>query len=114
MANRVSLTIIVKNGAPTLGDCLSSVRDMVDEIIVVDTGSSDNTKDIAHQHNAKVFDFPWCDSFAAARNESIRRASGDWIFWLDSDEYLDSSNGCQLRSLFADLGNNNYAYIMNW
>jgi tetratricopeptide (TPR) repeat protein len=113
MANRVSLTIIVKNGAPTLGDCLSSVRDMVDEIIVVDTGSSDNTKDIAHQHNAKVFDFPWCDSFAAARNESIRRASGDWIFWLDSDEYLDSSNGCQLRSLFADLGNNNYAYIMN-
>jgi tetratricopeptide (TPR) repeat protein len=68
MTARLSLAMIVKNEAATLGRCLASVRDLVDEIIVVDTGSSDNTKDIARRHGACVFDLPWPDSFAAARN----------------------------------------------
>ncbi|HEY7156601.1 MAG TPA: glycosyltransferase [Gemmataceae bacterium] len=77
MTARLSLTTIVKNEAATLPTCLASVRDIVDEIIVVDTGSYDNTRDIARQHGAYVFDFLWCDSFAAARNESICYARGD-------------------------------------
>jgi len=77
-ACRVSLTMIVKNEEATLPDCLRSVADLVDEIVVVDTGSSDRTKEIAASFGAKVIDFPWVDSFAAARNESLRHATGDW------------------------------------
>jgi glycosyltransferase involved in cell wall biosynthesis len=75
MTARLSLTMIVKNEAATLGRCLASVLDLVDEIIVVDIGSSDHSKHIAQQHDARVFHLPWPDSFAAARNESIRQAA---------------------------------------
>ncbi len=112
MTARLSLTMIVKNEAAALGRCLASVRDLVDEIVVVDTGSTDNTREIARQYGARVFDFPWCDSFAAARNESIRHASGQWLLWLDADEYLDDANRGKLRNLLADLGNDNTAYVM--
>jgi hypothetical protein len=112
MTTRLSLTMIVKNEAATLGRCLASVRDIVDEIVVVDTGSSDNTKDIARQYGARVFDFPWCDNFAAARNESIRQATGQWLLWLDADEYFDDANRAKLRDLLANLGDDNTAYVM--
>jgi tetratricopeptide (TPR) repeat protein len=112
MTARISLTMIVKNEAATLARCLASVQDIVDEIIVVDTGSSDSTKEIAQQHCARVFDLPWPDSFSAARNESIRHASGQWLLWLDSDEYFDEANREKLRALFADLPNDNTAYVM--
>ncbi len=112
MANHVSLCLIVKNGEATLPTCLRSVADLVTEMIVVDTGSSDRTKEIAASLGARVFDFAWCDSFAAARNESLRHATGDWIFWLDADEYLDEENRGKLRRLFAGLGDENVAYSM--
>jgi tetratricopeptide (TPR) repeat protein len=112
MTARVSLTMIVKNEEATLEQCLSSVLDLVDEKIVVDTGSSDNTKEIAQQHGALVFDFPWPDSFAAARNESIRYASGQWLLWLDADEHLDDANRVKLRQFFSRLGDDNVAYAM--
>jgi glycosyltransferase involved in cell wall biosynthesis len=112
MTARVSLTTIVRNEAATLARCLASVRDLVDEIIIVDTGSTDDTKDIAHKHGARVFDFPWCDSFAAARNESIRHATGDWLLWLDADEYLDETNRDKLRALLAGLSDDNSVYVM--
>ncbi len=112
MPPRISMTMIVKNESAMLDRCLSSMRDLMDEIIVVDTGSSDNTKDIAEQHGSKVFDFPWCDSFSAARNESIRHASGQWLFWLDADEYLDDTNRNLLRKLRTDLKDDNSAYAM--
>src|SRR5579884_571049 len=104
MAARVSLTMIVKNEAATLGRCLASARDLVDEIIVLDTGSSDNTKGIAAQLGARVFDFAWCDNFAAARNESIRYATGQWLLWLDADEHFDDANRIKLRQLLVRLG----------
>src|SRR5262249_41280693 len=64
------------------------------------------------QRGAKVFDFTWVDSFAAARNESLRHASGDWIFWLDADDRLDADNRQKLKHLFLHLGDENAAYSL--
>ena len=109
---RLSMSSIVKNEAATLAQCLASIRDIVDDIVVVDTGSSDHSKDIALQHGARVFDLPWPDSFAAARNESIRHATGQWLLWLDADEYFDEANRDKLRRLVAELNDDNTAYVM--
>lgn len=110
---RVSLTMIVKDEEADLPRCLASVADCVDEIIVVDTGSTDRTKDVARRHGAAVFDFTWVDDFAAARNEALRHATGDWILWLDADDYLDDDNRRRLRALVADLRDENAAYEMD-
>ena len=99
----VSLCMIVKNEEDNLPACLASVAGLTDEIIVVDTGSTDRTREIARDAGAKVFEFPWVDSFAAARNESIRHATGEWIFWMDADDRLDEENREKLRRLFASL-----------
>lgn len=82
MRMRVSLCMIARNEAHSLPTCVASVADLVDEIIVVDTGSADDTREVAGQMGAKVHDFDWIDDFAAARNESLRHATGDWILWL--------------------------------
>jgi glycosyltransferase involved in cell wall biosynthesis len=76
--------MIVKNEAENLAPCINPLKPVVDEIIVVDTGSTDNTKEIAEQLGAKVCDFPWCDDFSTARNESIRHATGDYIQTIGS------------------------------
>ena len=109
---RVSLCLIVKNEEKNLPACLESAADLVDEIVVVDTGSTDQTKEIAARFGAKVVDFPWIDSFSAARNESLRHATGQWIFWMDADDRLDADNRTKLRSLFATLKTENAAYSM--
>src|SRR6516162_9004672 len=112
MPPRVSLTMIVKNEEANLAACLESTASLFDEIIVVDTGSTDRTREVAARFGAAVFDFPWCDDFAAARNEALRHAGGDWIFWLDADERLDEANRTELRGLLAALPNENIAYLM--
>ena len=84
----ISLCIIVKDEAKFLRACLESVKDLVDEIIIVDTGSTDTTKAIALEFTKKVFDFPWIDDFSAARNEALKHATGDWILTLDADEVI--------------------------
>ena len=84
----VSLCMIVKNEADVLGRCLESVSGLVDEIIIVDTGSADRTREIAARFTGKIFDFPWRDDFAAARNESFSHASMDYCLWLDADDVL--------------------------
>jgi predicted O-linked N-acetylglucosamine transferase (SPINDLY family)/glycosyltransferase involved in cell wall biosynthesis len=109
---KVSLCMIVRNEEENLPACLGSAADLADEVVVVDTGSADRTKEVAARFGAKVFDFPWCDSFAAARNESLRHASGEWVFWLDADDRLDEDNRARLRALFAALGGENAAYSM--
>ncbi len=86
--NSISLCMIVKNEEKYLFDCLKSVENIVDEIIVVDTGSSDKTKQIAKSFNAKIYDFVWIKDFSAARNFSLSKATSDWIFYLDADERL--------------------------
>jgi len=84
----LSLCMIVKNEQQFLPDCLESVRNIVDQIVIIDTGSVDNTVEIAKRYSSEVHYFKWCDDFSAARNESIKYASGDWIFWIDADERL--------------------------
>lgn len=98
-APRLSLCMIVRDSSRTLDACLASIAPWVDEIIVVDTGSLDNTREIAERYAAQVFEFPWCDDFAAARNESLRHAAGDWLFWMDSDDTISPENGERLRAL---------------
>ena len=109
---KVSLCMIVKNEEARLGRCLGSVADLVDEMVVVDTGSTDSTCKVAALWGARVCEFAWQNSFAAARNESIRHATGDWIFWLDGDEWLDEANRRKLRELLAGLQPENAAYVM--
>jgi glycosyltransferase involved in cell wall biosynthesis len=84
----LSLCMIVKNESQNLPRCLASAKPHVDEIIVVDTGSEDDTPEIARQWGAKVSDFPWCDDFAAARNFSLSQVSSQWVLVLDADEEL--------------------------
>ena len=88
------------------------MRHLVDEIIVVDTDSNDHSKDIALQHGARVFDLPWPDSFAAARNESLRHDTATWLLWLDANEWFDEANREKLRRLLAELNDDNTAYVM--
>jgi hypothetical protein len=86
-----SLTMIVRDEAENLSNCLESVRGIFDEIVVVDTDSVDRTKKIAREFGAKVVDFVWIDDFAAARNEALAHATGDYAFWLDADDVVEPS-----------------------
>ncbi|WP_339238550.1 glycosyltransferase [Paenibacillus sp. FSL R5-0517] len=103
-AERISLCMIVKDEEELLPHCLASVQGAVDEVIVVDTGSSDRSAEIARQYGAMVVPFEWCDDFAAARNAGLEQASGDWILFLDADETLDRAAREQIRSWTAVSG----------
>ena len=87
---QLSLCMIVKNEEKLLPRCLSSVRDLVDEMVVVDTGSSDRTVAVAQSFGARVYHFEWCNNFAVARNEALQYVSGEWVLVLDADEVLTS------------------------
>ena len=86
---QVSLTMIVRDEEENLPHCLESVRGLFDEIVVVDTGSTDRTAEIAREFGARVFDFVWVDDFAAARNAALAHATGDYAFWLDADDVVE-------------------------
>ncbi|HEX4590689.1 MAG TPA: glycosyltransferase, partial [Gemmataceae bacterium] len=109
---RVSLCMIVRNEEQNLPDCLRGLSELFNEIVVVDTGSTDRTKEIAAELGGKVVDFPWCDDFAAARNASLDAAAGDWVMWLDADDRLDDADRAKLKELFTRLGTENAAYAM--
>ena len=104
--------MIVKNEARNLEASIAPVQELVDEIVVVDTGSTDDTVAIAERLGAKVFHFAWCDSFAAARNAAIEHATGDWIFVLDADDRMVPSEVAKLRALFTKLDDENVGYLM--
>jgi tetratricopeptide (TPR) repeat protein len=95
----LSLCMIVKDEAQMLPRCLAAVASAVDEIVIVDTGSTDATVEIAKSFGAKVIDFEWTGSFSEARNVSFEAATGDWVMYLDADEVLVSDDVEQLRSL---------------
>jgi len=97
----VSLCMIVKNEEEFLSKCLDRVKSIVDEIIIVDTGSKDRSRDIATVFGAQVFDFEWSDDFAEARNFSINKAKGDWIFIMDADELISPKDYKRFRKISA-------------
>lgn len=99
----LSVCMIVKNEAPQMAEALANFRPFADEIVVVDTGSTDETKTLCRQFTSRIFEFPWCDDFAAARNFSLEKARGDYILWLDADDRLQSvmqQNINKLKSYF--------------
>lgn len=95
----ISLCMIVKNEEAILARCLDSIADLMDEIIIVDTGSTDRTRVIASRYTDKIYDFPWSNDFSAARNFSFSKAQMEYIYTADADEVLDSFN----RERFARL-----------
>ncbi len=99
----LSLCMIVKNEEEVLERCLDCVKDITDEIIIVDTGSSDDTKNIAKRYTNHVYDFTWIDDFSAARNYSFSKATMDYIMWLDADDVIDEENQGKLKELIANL-----------
>lgn len=99
----ISLCMIVKNEEKVLERCLNCVKDIVDEIIIVDTGSEDQTKEIAKKFTDKVYDFEWIDDFSAARNYAFQQATMDYILWLDADDVLMEEDQEKLKKLKETL-----------
>lgn len=99
----ISLCMIVKDEEKILGRCLDSVADLVDEIIIVDTGSKDGTKSIAAKYTERVYDFEWIDDFSAARNFAFSKATKEYIYSADADEVLDQENRRRFLQLKATL-----------
>jgi glycosyltransferase involved in cell wall biosynthesis len=102
----ISLCMIVKNEEDTLGRCLKSVKDIVDEIIIVDTGSSDRTKEVAGSFTSKIYDFKWIDDFSAARNYSCSKATMDYIMWLDADDVILEEDALKIQQLKVTIAHN--------
>lgn len=96
---KLSLCMIAKNEEDCIAESLSSVKELADEMIVVDTGSTDRTAEIAKKCGARVFDFAWKNDFSAARNFAISKASGDWILVLDADEVIAKGDHEKIREL---------------
>jgi glycosyltransferase involved in cell wall biosynthesis/predicted Zn-dependent protease len=94
---RLSVCLIVRNEERFLPQCLASVRGVADQIVVVDTGSTDRTVALAREAGAEVHEFAWCDDFSAARNAALARATGDWVLVLDADEELPAAQHEVLR-----------------
>ncbi|GMB00654.1 glycosyltransferase family 2 protein [Pelosinus sp. IPA-1] len=110
----ISLCLIVKNEEQTIARCLESVKSGVEEIIVVDTGSTDKTKAIALTFTDKVYDFKWIDNFAAARNFAFSHASQDYILWLDADDVLLKDDLQKLLFLKQNFDSRVDSYTMNY
>lgn len=112
----LSVCLIVKNEAHVILDCLESVDEIADEIIIGDTGSDDDTIKLCHQFSEKVqiFSIPWNDHFSQARNQVLDRAKGQWILSIDADETLDSKSLVFLKEFFRYSPIGKQAYCINW
>ena len=102
----ISLCMIVKNEELVLKRCLESVKDIADEIVIVDTGSEDSTRDIARSFTDKVYDFKWVNDFSKARNYSFSKATKDYILWLDADDVILPEDKIKFLTLKETLNTN--------
>jgi hypothetical protein len=107
----VSACLIARNEERCLDRCLTSLRGAVDEIVVVDTGSTDRTLEIARAHGARVGTFVWCDDFAAARNAALDLATGDWVLSIDADEWLADDACRRFVRIAAERAPAHYAFV---
>ncbi|MET4561636.1 glycosyltransferase family 2 protein [Lysinibacillus parviboronicapiens] len=110
----ISLCMIVKNEEEVIGRCLESVKDLVDEINIVDTGSTDNTKQIVEQYTERIFDFEWIQHFAAARNYSFQQATKEFILWLDADDVFTEEDQKKFKALKNSFPTDSDAISMNY
>lgn len=107
---KLSLVMIVKNEEKVLSRCLNSIKDHVDEIVIVDTGSTDATVEIAQSFGASIFHFEWINDFSAARNYALERATGDWVLVLDADHYVSDFDVATIRN-FMNRGTNSIGRV---
>lgn len=110
----ISLCMIVRDEEKVIGRCLASVADLVDEIILVDTGSIDQTKAVAAKYTDQIYDYEWMDDFAAARNFSFSKASGDYVMWLDADDVLLEEDREKFRALREALNSTIHTVMMRY
>lgn len=110
----ISLCMIVKNEEDVLERCLNSFKDVFDEIIIVDTGSNDSTKQIAQKFTDKVFDFKWINDFSAARNYSFSLATSNFVMWLDADDVITPSELQKLKKLKNTLTPNTDVVMLKY
>lgn len=110
----ISLCMIVKNEEAVLARCLDSISNYVDEIIIVDTGSSDKTKEIAYKYTDKVYDFKWIDDFASARNDSFSKATKEYCMWLDADDVFRAEDQEQFKKLKEELNSSVQVVMMKY
>jgi glycosyltransferase involved in cell wall biosynthesis len=110
--NLLSLCMIVKNEEKMLAGCLESAKNIIDEIIIVDTGSTDRTIEIAKQYGAKIYYFEWTNDFSEARNESIKYSTSKWILYLDADERLTPTSQNEIRTLLKTSAEEVGAYYV--
>lgn len=108
MKSTISLCMIVRDEENSLTLCLNSVKDIVDQMVIVDTGSKDKTIQIAKIFGADIYQFQWCNNFAEARNESIKYATGDWVLWMDADETLDPRSIPELKEITHEKNKDTY------
>lgn len=106
--------MIVRNEEQTLPRCLASVAGLVDEIVVVDTGSTDATKAVARRFTDRIYDFPWIDDFAAARNDAFGRGTGDYLLWLDADDRLLPGDRARFLTLRRNLSADTDVVMMKY
>jgi tetratricopeptide (TPR) repeat protein len=95
--------MIVRNEEINLPGCLGAIDGLFNEIVIVDTGSTDRTREVAQEFGARLFDFVWVDDFAAAQNAALARAKGDYAFWLDADDVIDPPERARLEQVIANL-----------
>jgi Glycosyltransferases involved in cell wall biogenesis len=110
----ISVVLIVRNEEDVLARCLDSVRAAADEIVIVDTGSTDRTREIAAEYTSAVYSFDWIDDFAAARNYAFSRATSTYILWLDTDDVILEADREKLLKLKAELPPHIDAVSMNY
>jgi tetratricopeptide (TPR) repeat protein len=111
-ACKLSVAVIVRDAAEQLRLTLASIRQVASEIVVVDTGSADKSKEVAREFGARVFDFAWSDDFSAARNFAWDQLTGDWVLWLDAGETLSDSDAVALGEFVKSVANRACAYML--
>lgn len=111
----ISLCMIVKNEEEFIEQCLKSIHKLVHELIIIDTGSTDQTVEICKKFNASIYSYEWNDHFADARNFGLSKASGDWILWLDADEELESSKSQLIMDIISQTDSSMFFFsIINY